>query len=383
VWLDPVPIASRTPVVVFAAIRFLIGATGLVCLAFVDFPHEGRIIAVCTAIALPWALLVLLVSLRWPGRAVTPLVALGDIAVLCVALALVPELGEVIRYIGLFCIAAHAHFQGERRGLVIAALGAGAIIVVSELSPTPTPDNLAALYDALYAICALAVAVVVGRLRTAESQERLRAEEAARRTLAAEDAIRRRVATSLHDGPVQQLVSLDLALAASERAAQGGEAERAGSTLAEARRLAHDAVAALRDDIVSLGREQLDDIPFQDAVERLAPVWRQRYGIDVDLDLEPVDLSPVHAGALFGIAREAVVNAGRHAEASRVTVLLRRCEEGVELRVGDDGRGPHVPRPRHGLRGIVERAAALGGRAHAGPGGDGFVVVAELPVPAP
>jgi signal transduction histidine kinase len=36
--------------------------------------------------------------------------------------------------------------------------------------------------------------------------------------------------------------------------------------------------------------------------------------------------------------------------------------------------------PRYGLRGMVERASALGGRAHASPGGDGFVVVAEIPV---
>lgn len=50
------------------------------------------------------------------------------------------------------------------------------------------------------------------------------------------------------------------------------------------------------------------------------------------------------------------------------------------LRVRDDGRGTTQPVPGHGLRGMAERAAALGGRFTAQPLGDGFEVFVELPI---
>jgi signal transduction histidine kinase len=385
VWLYPAPIGSRRPVVVFAAIRLLLGVTGLVSLVFVDFPEEGRVIAVTTILGLPWALAVLALSLRAPGRALTPLVAVGDVAVLCTGLALVPDLYGVVRYIGLFLFAAHAHFQGERRGLVIAGAGAAAIVTVSALASAPIPEGLTGLYDALYVLCALAVALVVGRLRTFESRERLRAEETARRTLEVEDAVRRRVATSIHDGPLQQLVSLDMILAAAEHDAERGEG--AGPTLAEARRLAHATVEDLRDEVVSLTRAPTDETGFHEAVERAAPMWGRRYDITVDVDLEAVELSSAHAGALFGIAQEAVVNAGRHAHARRVTVRLRRDEGSVELRVGDDGSGFGESDPladfgpdHLGMATMRERAAMLNGELRVDSSDGGTDVIARAPL---
>jgi signal transduction histidine kinase len=383
--LDPVPVGSRRGVVVFAAIRVLVVAAGLVSLAFVDFRDEAAAVVVGAAIGLPWALAVLALSWRAPGHALTPFVALGDIAVLSAGLALVPDLYGVVRYIGLFIFAAHAHFQGERRGLVIAGVGGAAIVIVSALVSAPIPETLTGLYDVVYVLCSLAVALVVGRLRTFESQERLRAEETARRTLEVEDAVRRRVATSIHDGPVQQLVSLDMVLAAAEHDAARGEG--AGGTLAEARRLAHSTLADLRDEVVSLTRAPTDDTGFHEAIERAAPMWGRRYGIAVELDLEPIELSSPHAGALFGIAQEAVVNAGRHAHAHRVTVRLRRDGSAVELRVGDDGSGFGESDPladfgpdHLGMATMRERAAMLDGELRVDSSDGGTEVIARAPL---
>jgi signal transduction histidine kinase len=91
--------------------------------------------------------------------------------------------------------------------------------------------------------------------------------------------------------------------------------------------------------------------------------------VPIELDLERLDLANELCGFLFGIAQEAVANAGRHAEATKVNVAVKRNGKEVELRVNDDGRGfdgtdPLGPEePGHiGLATMRERAELAGGR---------------------
>jgi signal transduction histidine kinase len=108
---------------------------------------------------------------------------------------------------------------------------------------------------------------------------------------------------------------------------------------------------------------------FETALENCMPVWQRRYGFEVRLAIERIDLEPEMAGDLFRIAQEAVVNAGRHANATRVEVSLRTVGADVELRVADDGSGFNgngpltTPEPGHlGLASMRERAELLDGR---------------------
>ena len=98
-------------------------------------------------------------------------------------------------------------------------------------------------------------------------------------------------------------------------------------------------------------------------------MWKQRYGFEVMLSIERVALPAETAGALYRIAQEAVVNAGRHADAKAVSISLRTVGSEVELRVTDNGHGfddsdPLVEsRPGHlGLASMRERADLLDGR---------------------
>jgi two-component system NarL family sensor kinase len=128
-------------------------------------------------------------------------------------------------------------------------------------------------------------------------------------------------------------------------------------------------VRALRDEIVELGPFAFEEISFETAIENCLPVWQRRYGLELRLAIERIDLSPELANDLFRIAQEAVVNAGRHAEAERVELSLRRLGGQVELRVADDGHGfdedgilTH-PEPGHlGLASIRERTELIDGR---------------------
>jgi signal transduction histidine kinase len=83
----------------------------------------------------------------------------------------------------------------------------------------------------------------------------------------------------------------------------------------------------------------------------------------------------------YRIVQEALTNVLRHARASSVTVRVRAEGDAVELEVRDDGTGAGGSGGAgHGLGGMRERAAALGGTAESGPAPDGgWVVRARLP----
>src|SRR6185295_17806197 len=153
-----------------------------------------------------------------------------------------------VRLAALFLIAAHAHFQGERRGLMIAAIGSVALVVGSAIrGDAPFNSDLQVFYESVFILSSLATSVVVGLLRTSESASRLRARELSRRTMQAESEVRRRVAESIHDGPVQELIGLDMILSA---ASGETDAQRAGNLIDEARDVVSRNVRALRDEIV-------------------------------------------------------------------------------------------------------------------------------------
>jgi signal transduction histidine kinase len=84
----------------------------------------------------------------------------------------------------------------------------------------------------------------------------------------------------------------------------------------------------------------------------------------------------------YRILQEALTNARRHAPTADVEVELRFEPGTLHLRVHDNGPGPAgASLTGHGLPGMRERAALVGGTLSAGPGaGGGFTVEAELPI---
>jgi two-component system, NarL family, sensor kinase len=383
-----VPIDSSAPIVVFALARLGVSASALLATAILGFPYDGRAAAVLGVFVL-WSAAVLLVARRRPELALHPVVPSVDFALLLVLQLLAPDTLVGVQLAALFLIAAHAHFQGERRGVMIAAVAAGALVVGAALrGDAPVDDDLLVFYEVVFFLSALATALVVGLLRTSESASRLRARELSRRTMQAESEVRRRVAESIHDGPVQELIGLDMILSAAR-----GEAdeERVAGLIDEARDLVSRNVRALRDEIVDLGPYAFQEITFDTAIENCLPVWQRRYGFEVRLAIEQIQLPPEMAGDLFRIAQEAVVNAGRHAEASRVEISLRTVRGQVELRVADnghgfrgngiDGRNGLSSEPGHlGLASMRERAELLDGelRIESSDRGTRVMVLAPL-----
>jgi signal transduction histidine kinase len=199
--------------------------------------------------------------------------------------------------------------------------------------------------------------------------------------------VRRRVAEALHDGPVQELIGLDMILSSARKAAAEGRRADASLLLDEARELTERNIAVLRDELVDLGPYAFEELAFDTAIENCMPVWKRRYEFEVMASLERVELAPEVKGDLFGIVQEAVANAGRHSGAEAVSINLRSVDGMLELRVADNGRGfgdedPLGPsEPGHlGLAMMRERAELLGGSLDIESSGRGTRVLVSVPL---
>jgi signal transduction histidine kinase len=386
--LRRLPIDSTRPVVVFAAVRVAVSALAVAATAALGFPLDGRATAVLGGLAVPWSIAILLLARRRPDAALSPLVAVGDIAVLVVLEIAAPETVQAVRATALFLVAAHAHFQGELRGMAVAALGSVVLVVATLLrGDEPISGDILAFDEVVFVLSALATGLVVGTLRTAESASRMRARGLSRRTIQAESEVRRRVAEAIHDGPVQDLIGLDMILSAARTAATEGRREEASALIEEAHELAERNIRILREDIVELGPYAFAELRFESAIENCLPVWKRRYGFEVMVAIERIELSPEVAGDLFRIAQEAVANAGRHAGADAVSISLRTVDSEVELRVTDNGHGFEESgplastEPGHlGLASIRERAELLDGRLEVETSERGTKVLVRAPM---
>lgn len=127
------------------------------------------------------------------------------------------------------------------------------------------------------------------------------------------------------------------------------------------------------------------DLGIVAALEWQAREFEKQMGIPCVFRADGTDiegeLDPDHASALFRIFQETLTNIAKHAGATRVTVTLRRQRQHLTLAICDNGRGitpaDRLKPQSFGLRGMSERARALGGTLtlSAGPGGGTMVVV--------
>lgn len=193
--------------------------------------------------------------------------------------------------------------------------------------------------------------------------ERLEAERrrAGSAALAAQEEERARVARDLHDEVNQSLTGLLLRLeAARETAPPELEAE-----LAETKALANQAMQELLSLARQLRPTALDDLGLVAAIAgQVEQIGRGEIEADFKSEGDVSSLDNDTQLVVYRVAQEALSNAMRHSEASRVQVALRRRGDGgVSLDVTDDGRGFAFDQSESGLgiAGMRERALLIGG----------------------
>jgi signal transduction histidine kinase len=200
---------------------------------------------------------------------------------------------------------------------------------------------------------------------------------------------RARIARELHDvvahhismiavqAEAARLTTPGMPAVGARRLAEIGDTARAGLT--EMRRLLgvlrEDARTDAADRRPQPGLRQLNDL-LDEARDTSGA------GTRLIVSGRPLTLDPGVELAAYRIIQEALTNARRHAPGAAVDVELHFSDDALRLRIRDNGPGPHprAPAGGHGLPGMRERAAAVGGQLRTGPATHGgFLVEAALP----
>jgi len=222
-----------------------------------------------------------------------------------------------------------------------------------------------------------------------EAQSELAAEQHRSGALAE----RTRLSREIHDSVGQGLSSINLLLNAAVQAWDRdprAAREHVGTAAATAREGLDDVRRVVRDLAPADLSEDGSGTALLGALHRAAEHLIPGLPVEVHVHGEPSIVPPEVTAALVRTTRGALANAREHAGASRVAVTLTYLHDEVLLDVRDDGRGftalpqsPDAGTRGRGLRGIRERAAALGGHADIESAvGEGTTVSVRFPLEA-
>ena len=195
---------------------------------------------------------------------------------------------------------------------------------------------------------------------------------------------RMQIAGYLHDDMAQLIFRISLHIDILKKQLAVGNSSGALSEL-EAIRLAKERTSdLLRSLIKDLRLSPLGRAGLTEAITVLAREVGKDWNLPVDLRIEQVDMPPPVQLLSYQLVREALTNAAKHAEASRLAVTLEPTPEGVRVTVSDDGKGFDVeqgsPEGHFGLALMRERAQVAGGTLTIDSASErGTTVIAEFP----
>jgi len=194
--------------------------------------------------------------------------------------------------------------------------------------------------------------------------------------LDAQAAELRRIERDLHDGAQVRLAVVTMTLSAVDHLMQD-DPPAARALLDQAREATVTALNELRDLVRGVHPPVLADRGLGDAVRALVLDTSRRVTVTVDLPGRPAPA--VESAAYFAVA-EALANAIKHADATRVVVDMRYTEGVLRLTVTDNGCGGADPAGGSGLLGIRRRLASFDGTlvVHS-PSGGPTTVTMEVP----
>jgi two-component system NarL family sensor kinase len=215
--------------------------------------------------------------------------------------------------------------------------------------------------------------------------EQQRREVLARRADQASADERRRIASELHDGPLQDLAGIAFELGATaDRIPDDSDVRR---TLRRGASVSRESMRALRTLLVDLYPQDRRDEGIDAALDSLAQPLRSRgMAVQIDTRVErPLDHDTEEI--VYRATQEALRNVVRHAAATSVEITLSANGDGMKLVIADDGRGMSAAdlaeqraAGHMGLALLADRVQSLGGQvAIASEPGRGTRVTIDIP----
>ena len=197
---------------------------------------------------------------------------------------------------------------------------------------------------------------------------------------------RERIGMDLHDGTIQSIYGVGLALE-NARMLLRDNPQVAEDRLQKAMEDLNHTIRDIRNYILDLRPRQLHGESLIEGLGRLITEFRQNTKLEVSLagPKEPLtDLTQVNAMSLFHICQEALANIAKHAKASKVSIDLWATSERILLEVSDDGQGFELDKVNktvgHGLANMLTRVQNVGGDLDISSApGEGTSILAWVP----
>ena len=197
---------------------------------------------------------------------------------------------------------------------------------------------------------------------------------------------RERIGMDLHDGIIQSIYGVGLAL---EGAMHSIEEDPSDAKLRIERSIhgLNQAIRDLRAYILDLRPRQMGNDGLMSGLKRLATEFRTNSLTEVVFlgpEKDLLDLPPSQALALFHICQEALANAAKHAKAKKVEISLWSTDERALMEIHDDGKGFDMETKTlslgHGLANMLTRAQSAGGDVDiSSVAGEGTTILAWVP----
>jgi signal transduction histidine kinase len=196
-------------------------------------------------------------------------------------------------------------------------------------------------------------------------------------------AERTRIAQELHDTLLQGFAGVTLQLKAAELALPD-QPDVAAETLVRVHRLATEALREARESVWDLRGSELDELDLIEALRgrALAATAGSNVAVTVTARGVPRRLPRRIEAAALRVGREALANAVKHADASRIEIDLQFGAALLALQIRDDGRGftqdqleTAIRNGHFGITSMQDRARQAGGTCEVGPGVQGGTVV--------
>ncbi|WP_221029518.1 sensor histidine kinase [Actomonas aquatica] len=178
------------------------------------------------------------------------------------------------------------------------------------------------------------------------------------------EALRLRLASNLHDGPLQSLYAAGLKISSMEAATTAGRPSTT-SQLAAIRTILTECTADLRNLLLDLEPEELRDQDLESSLQRFERYMQSISRQSAQLSIEEGVLDGLSRDAqlhIYYITRELISNAARHARPEHTSLFLRREAGFLVMRWENDGFAPHESlKSGNGLRNIGQRIQQLEG----------------------
>ena len=190
---------------------------------------------------------------------------------------------------------------------------------------------------------------------------------------------RNRIAQQVHDTAGHTLTMLQsymkVALAANDK----DEKEVVNEHLLQAKELASDGIKELRQSINNMRKQASYELITQGVMQLADQV--KELPVEVTVQGEDSQAYSHRYHIIYDSVREAITNCIKYANASKLEIVLRFYEQGIELIMGDDGIGCENINDNNGLRGIKERVNEVGGKVKIISGeNQGFLIRINVPI---